>query len=322
VSSEGTEHFRVLWTFTTNGKIQNQNVSITPDCRRIVVGSHDEHVYLLDEDGLQLWKRNFEDEVWSVAISADGSCVVAGTGWREHRIWIMDTQTGRSISYYSAGNWVNALAITPDARLIAGASSDHSIYLLDQQGSLVWSYKTEGRVRSVALSADGRILAAASWDGNIYYLREGNVIWKATIGNRATAVSMTQDGARVFAVNDSDGRLQVLDDTGQVLSVHYVAPQNASCATTAHGLYTVVGSFGRNRAQIVGRTGQVIWEFVPDAPVYCLDITPDGRYVIAGAGQTAYLLENLLPLDASAELVVKEGLFSGSIASAQIRVLV
>jgi SAM-dependent methyltransferase len=53
-------------------------VAATPDNQMIVVASTDGNIYSISNCGVELWRHSCRSEVWSVAVSLDGSRVVAG----------------------------------------------------------------------------------------------------------------------------------------------------------------------------------------------------------------------------------------------------
>ena len=98
-----------------------------------------------------------------------------------------------------------SVATTDDCSLIAIASVDKKITLLDSYGKEVWSKELDNEVWSIDFSKNGNYIVAGTAnknpaDGYLYvYDREGNKIWSYNIGSPVWGVSLSEDGS-VLAV--------------------------------------------------------------------------------------------------------------------------
>ena len=108
------------------------------------------------------------DEVWSVAISADGKTLVSGSKDQTIKVW--ELSTGKEM-WTLRGHTDNAhsIAISADGQTLVSGSWDETIK--------VWELSTGKEMRtlrghihhvtSVAISADGQTLVSGSWDRTI-----------------------------------------------------------------------------------------------------------------------------------------------------------
>ncbi len=62
-------------------------IAISDDGQIVSLGSFDGSLYLASSDGRQLWRYQTDGEVWSTAMSSDGSLVVAGSG--DHQVTLL-----------------------------------------------------------------------------------------------------------------------------------------------------------------------------------------------------------------------------------------
>jgi WD40 repeat protein len=140
-------------------------------------------------DLITLWKpltgervgvlRGFGRYVYSIAFSADGKHLAAGTDQGTLQLWDV-TQRKRLWSITVGGGDVSTPAFNPDASLVAvGTYGTGTVWLIDvQSGKLVDHQVVSGvGCGSVAFSPDGRFLITPSTGGLIKwpYDRGGTV---------------------------------------------------------------------------------------------------------------------------------------------------
>lgn len=184
--------------------------------------------------------------VSSVAMAADGRFLVSGRWDGNVHIW--DPETGRclreivvarrrdeAVPFYNPltgaqvrADWadghgdtisLNALCLTPDARLLATADSRKQLLIWDvSTGELVHaSTRHSEDVTDVCCSADGRRLLSGSWDKSlkVWDVATGRRVGHLEHGSTVQAVCLTADG-RFAASGDHDHRVKIWDVERQV----------------------------------------------------------------------------------------------------------
>jgi WD40 repeat protein/tRNA A-37 threonylcarbamoyl transferase component Bud32 len=105
--------------------------------------------------------------VVGVAFHADGRHLAALSDNQMIRTWDVDTGREREDQRLRIDPQIHALALSPDDRLLATATSDGIVWLLDSKNRKVKRTlrgHPNGPVKSLAFSPDGRRLAVAHWD--------------------------------------------------------------------------------------------------------------------------------------------------------------
>jgi WD40 repeat protein/serine/threonine protein kinase len=146
--------------------------------------------------------RGNEASVMSLCLSPDGKTLFSATGEPEEQapgiIKVWDLPARKEIaSVPVSGTGVQAMALSPDGRVLAAGSSDLPIKLWDVRGQRTLATLPETGVGSLAFSPDGRILASVSGARLIFW---DVAEQKKLIGFEGTAVNIT--GLRFT----SDGR--------------------------------------------------------------------------------------------------------------------
>jgi WD40 repeat protein len=127
------------------------------------------------------------------------------------RLW--DAATGKQQRKFVHDNWVRAIALSPDARLLVSSSLDDTVCLWDMAtGRKIYRLAGHGRMggrRSVVFTADGR--SFLSWGDDMYLrkwkVRNGKAVFEHAI--RPTGIKVLHEGAQL---NEIMGRFPFVMD--------------------------------------------------------------------------------------------------------------
>jgi DNA-binding beta-propeller fold protein YncE len=132
-----------LWRYTTIGNAED--VAVSADGERIVVVDDKSYVNILDEKGNLLWdKKVHEDYIITshVAISSNGERMCFGMNnlyW--YKVGILDKDGNWILKPTSIDYGVREVAMTKDGKFIAVASQTEYIYLLNDKGKTLDTFK-------------------------------------------------------------------------------------------------------------------------------------------------------------------------------------
>jgi len=198
-----------IHSWTGNGESWGLNrsdlvkqITVSPSGSFVVVTTAIGLKYL-HPDMTPFWWDNKSGSLDSfIAISADSSTVITSG---ENRV----------SSHTSSGalNWMKDItseaiidmACSEDGSTIVLGSQDGNVWVLDQQGSILWKYPVDSWVNGVGVSLDGSIIAAGALDGNLYILNhKGNLLAKTRMQSiiQPRSVAVNGNGKRVVVADE------------------------------------------------------------------------------------------------------------------------
>ena len=226
----------------------------------------------------------------SVALSSDGTLVVAGTSDGHIGLWrVADRAPLWAVQGHKGGVW--SVAFSADGRLVASGGLDGTAQLWEAgTGRQLTTLRSHpGGVWLVALSADGRLLASGGTDGAV-------LLWELTSGRLLTTlqvhsggswhVALSADG-QLLASGGDDGTVQLWEaSSGELLAtLSGHAGVVWGVALSADGrLLASGGDDGTVRLWETG-TGQLLTTLqAHTGAVWHVALSADGRLLASGGG--------------------------------------
>jgi TIR domain/WD domain, G-beta repeat len=214
----------VLHTLTDEVESANA-IGFLPNTRRLISGGRDGIITIRDIDtGQRLsplmrpeMSYNFGQSlppVLSLAVSADGTRVVAGNADQTIKIW--NTATGAMVHMLPGHNdAVTAVVYSPDGKTIVSGSIDGTVRTWDAdtgQQLRILRGKPGQQILAVAVSPDGRRIAAAG-SGDTVTIWSTQDFQARSVSTQLSAVdalAFARDSRRL-AVGGSDSSIQMWD---------------------------------------------------------------------------------------------------------------
>lgn len=190
----------------------------------------------------QFTLRGHDHGLRAVASGAAGAVVV--TGGEGARVLAWDGNNGQLRQVMHAGDFVNALSVSPDGRLVASGGADARVLVWDTASGkpLLTLLGHAGEISAVSFSPDGRLIASAGDDGKV-------LIWDVAAGRQVLALAGQRSPLRSLAFNVDGSLLAGGAQDGQVLvwdsTTHGVVQDLTGSTTPVNAL--AFDRLGRNQ---------------------------------------------------------------------------
>jgi WD40 repeat protein/transcriptional regulator with XRE-family HTH domain len=224
----------------------------------------------------------------TIAISADGALIAAGTPTGEVRVWRAADRTLLMAMQRQTGV-IWSVALSADGRRVASAEADGMVRIWDSEsGQLMATLEGHsGVVMGVALSGDGRLVASGGMDGTVrLWNPRGGKLMAILEGHAGgvRAVALSADG-RLVASGDAEGRIRLWDPgSGSLLAnLEGKAGPVFSTALSADGRLLASGGAGGTIELWQTESRQLLATFQGHGgAVLSVAISTDGRLVASG----------------------------------------
>ncbi|KKM25597.1 hypothetical protein LCGC14_1593360, partial [marine sediment metagenome] len=242
-----------------------------------------------------IWNYSILNSFYSVAISANGSCIVAGGGYYDKKVHFFDYLNPIPIWNYSTGGWVYDVWISDDGQFIGAASESKKVFLFNKTGyPPFWGASISGLALRVEASSNASYIAVTDNAHKLHLFNKSSSLPEWTYSftsDMATALSMSANGD--YIVTGSEGVFLFNKNSSIPIWVYNTSQYIRSVKITPDGNHIVAGGWD-NRVYLFNRLDSTpIWSYETDGILGAVDITDNGEYIVAQSSDDyVYLFTN------------------------------
>jgi outer membrane protein assembly factor BamB len=180
---------------------------------RFLVGSADERLHAVAENGARLWSFQTGGRVYSAPTPA-GDDVFFGSD--DGKLYRVDLDSGILLWEYKTGGKIRAAVALAEGRLFAASWEGKLNAVTAESGKAVWTAPLAPNTRAAAAVADGRVfIGDEAGQMHAFAAADGKSLFDLPLGGRISRGAVVSPGG-VFFVND-DGQAALVSPAGQVL---------------------------------------------------------------------------------------------------------
>ena len=230
-----------------------------------------------------IWKYSIINSFYSVAISANGSYIVAGGSSYDNTIHFFDYLNPIPIWNYSTGGRIYDVWISNDGHFIGAASGSKRIFLFNQTShSPYWEASISGLALRVEASSNASYIAVTDNAHKLHLFNKSSSLPEWTYSfpsDMATALSMSANGD--YIVTGSEGVFLFNKNSSIPIWVYNTSQYIRSVKITPDGNYIVAGGWD-NKVYLFNRSDSTpIWSYQTDGRLGAVDISDNGEYIVA-----------------------------------------
>ncbi|MBI5958877.1 MAG: hypothetical protein HY866_09095 [Chloroflexi bacterium] len=273
-----------LWTHVSGSKLVD--LAITRDNRFVIAASGDGQLLFFDIAGRLLWNGRAQGKLYSLVLAEQSEHILIDST-NSAQLW---NYGGRLVQTYTLEKNIQAICMTPDARLSLIADADSNLFAYTLDGQLVFQRKVDSAILGLKVSADGQYSFVGAKDHTLYaFDQAGNVRWTYVAQDEFSAGVYLAQEARCLVAGSNDHTVYALDfdgnalwqfDAGDAINHLAVTPDGSAClvATQAKVVYRL-----NNR-------GNVTWEYEALTALAAAALSDDGRFSLLGMGSGGFIL--------------------------------
>ncbi len=285
-SYEGSEYFlsavsdpEPIWTKASGGP------------KELVVSENGTYFAALSGNIVTMFDKNSPNPLWSrdlvgtsttIAISADGNYLAAGSCTNTLNLFNSSSSTPLWTSSGGSG-CIESVDISGDGYYIVGLDWLDKVVVYNKTSStFMWSFSMPYTDGIVKISKDGRYVVAG--DTTLYvFTVNGSLVWANSVEGTISQIVISNDGSKILVRADL---LYLFDITSSIPI--WTTSATGSVAMSADGKYIAMCE-GSQLHLLNSSSPTPIWTFIATQDLVATSISGDGRYIAATSIRVLYL---------------------------------
>jgi WD40 repeat protein len=281
-----------------------------------VISATGNRVYLIDKNGTELWIVGTNTPVRAVALSDDGSLIIAADNNGNIFSWgTKDESRGMTKT-----DLVKQIAIFPSRSLVvvtteAGISYFTGITDYTPQLTQIWVDNKSGSLESfIEISADSSTIITSGENRVSSHTSRGVLNWRKDVTQNAITDMACSDDCTTIVLGSQDGNVWVLNQLGQVQWKYPAGSWINGVGVSGDGSIIAAGTLDRN-LYILNQGGQLLANTRTDTVIQprSVAVSRDGKRIVVADQIALYGFELLgLPEATSRETFTPAPLFTAT----------
>ncbi len=282
-----TGHTKTVW-----------GLAVSPDGKLVASGSEDRtlKIYRASTGELLQDIAAHTSKINTVAFSADSQRLATGSDDTTVKLWNVDGTLIKSLQFHTA--IVTNVAFSPDNQTFASASRDKTVYLYNSQGTFLRSIPVGQAINAVAFTPDSRMVATATDDSiiRVWSVADGTQVGSGFQGTASKyySVAFSSDG-QTLGAGGSNGYLTLWNVSNHVqLNSIYIAYYPFAFAPDGKTL-AAAGDAKVQIWNVADGTPLRYYDKGTEAKVYSVAYSSNGRFLAYGLADGTVALAETAP---------------------------
>ena len=289
-----------LWNYSITNSFFS--VAISANGSNIVGGGgySEEKVFIFNKaNSTPQWIYSTGGNTYDVAITNDGSLTAAASGTSRNAFLLNNTESSLISGFPTTGLTLR-VALSSNGKYMAVTDNAAKLYFFNTSNtSPDWDFTLPGDMStSLSISADGNYIASGG-DKVYFFMKNSSIpLWTYSTPDYVSSVKLSKDGDYIVVGGDyMDYNVYLFNRSSPIPEwIYSTKDAIISVAISYNGDYIVAQSADHFLYLFNKNSSIPIWRYRLDGAFassydYSLDISTDGKYIIAGGRHYIYLFD-------------------------------
>ena len=289
-----------LWNYSIINSFYS--VAISANGSNIVVGGgySEARIYIFNNSNpTPQWIYYTGGWNYDVDITDDGSLATVASGVRRKAFLLNNTDSSSNLEFPTTGLTLRVV-LSSNGKYMAVTDNVGKLYFFDTSNiTPEWDFTLSGDMStSLSISADGNYIASGGDKVYIFRKNSSIPIWTYNTSDYVGSIKLSRDGNYIAVGGGyTDYNVYLFNRSSSTPEWNYTTKgEIASVAISYNGDYIVAQSYDHFLYLFNRNSSIPIWRYRLDGAFasnndYSLDISTDGKYIVAGGRHYIYLFD-------------------------------